>query len=217
MASAISYTKRKQHKHNAEMAMIRKAFDCINGVESILDAPCGTGRATIMLARLGYTTVGIDLGDAAINIAKQKIIEAGVLASLEKADVESLYYENQAFDAVLCFRLYHHFPNDEIRSRVISEICRVAKNYVLISYLSPISITSVRRKLKKALYGKKSKQHATSLASINALFSNHDYQLVKDIPRRRFLNTLHLAVFKRKEYDPNLTEPSNLRIIQRGK
>ncbi|MDH3242631.1 MAG: class I SAM-dependent methyltransferase [Alphaproteobacteria bacterium] len=194
--AAESYTRRKQSKHDAEMSLIRSALDHLDGVETFLDAPCGTGRATIMLTRLGYRTTGVDLGDAAVAVAKQKVKEAGVVADIEKADLEHLPYDEDSFDATLCFRLYHHFPNDQIRRRAISALCRVSKKYVLISYFSPLSPTSVRRRLRASLFNKNSRQVATSLSSIKDLFHEQDYHLVKNIPQRRFLNTLHLAVFK---------------------
>ena len=197
--AAESYTRRNQRKHDAEMSLIRRGFDSIDGVETVLDAPCGTGRATIMLTRLGYRTTGVDLGDAAVTVARQKVKEADVVADIERADLEKLPYGEDSFDAALCFRLYHHFPDEQVRRRVISALCRVSKKYVLISYFSPLSPTSVRRKLKAALFNKPSRQVATSLSSIKRLFHEQDYHLVKDIPQRRFLNTLHLAVFKADE------------------
>ena len=197
--AAESYTGRKQHKHDAEMGMIRHALSYVNGVETFLDAPCGTGRATIMLTRLGYTTTGVDLGDAAITVAKRKLKEAGVVATIEAADIEHLHYGDNAFDATLCFRLYHHFPNDEIRSRVIRELCRVSKKYVLMSYFSPMSNTSIRREYRRVLFNKPCRQIATSLASVETLFAAQKYKLIKNIPHWRFIHTLHLAVFKRDE------------------
>lgn len=197
LSVAEAYTRRKQHKHDAEMRLIRKALAYLNGVNSFLDAPCGTGRATIMLTREGYTTTGVDLGEAAVTVARQELEKAGVLANIEQADIEKLQYQDGSFDAILCFRLYHHFPDDEIREKVIGELCRVAKNYVLISYLSPFSFTSIKRNLRATLLNKPSRQHTTSLASIENLFIQNNFKLVRNIPRQRFFHTLHLAVFER--------------------
>ena len=197
--AAESYTRRNQSKHDAEMALIRRGLDCIEGVETVLDVPCGAGRATIMLTRLGYRATGVDLGDAVVTVARQKVKEAGVVADIERADLERLPYPEDSFDAALCFRLYHHFPDDQVRRRAISALCRVSKKYVLISYFSPLSPTSIRRKLKAVLFNKPSRQVATSLSSIKKLFHEQDFHLVEDIAQRRFLHTLHLAVFKADE------------------
>jgi len=197
--SAEAYTRRKQHKHNAEMRVIRRALKHTNGVKTFLDIPCGAGRATILLAKAGFNATGADLGHAMTAVARQKIKEAGVTAAIEQTDIEQMHYANASFDAILCFRLYHHFPNDEVREKVISELCRVAKNYVLISYLSPYSLTSMRRRLRAILGKKKSRQNATSLAKMAGFFAQQGYYLVKDIPQFRFFHTLHLAVFVKNQ------------------
>jgi SAM-dependent methyltransferase len=196
LSAAESYTRRKQRKHDAELALIRRALKYAGNAGTFLDAPCGTGRATILLARLGYEATGVDLGDAAVTVARRKVSEAGVSANIERADIEALPYAENAFDATLCFRLYHHFPDDWVRKRVIRALCRVSRSYVVISYFSPFSPTSIRRKLRAKLVNKPSRQVATSLTSVRKLFDEQGFHLVKNIPQRRFLNTLHVAVFK---------------------
>jgi len=198
MTSALDYTNRKASKHRAEMNLISEGLKYTNNVTTFLDAPCGTGRATILLSKMGYKTTGVDLGQSALEVTKQKIKEADVTATVEAADIEDMPYLDKSFDAILCFRLYHHFPNDHIRRKVIQELCRVADKYVVISYMSPYSFTSVKRKLKHIFFNKQSIQHATSLASIEGYFEQEGFQLVKNIPRKRWVHTLHLAVFKRK-------------------
>ncbi|MDX1485986.1 MAG: class I SAM-dependent methyltransferase [Alphaproteobacteria bacterium] len=196
LAAAESYTRRKQRKHDAEMSLIRRALGFVDGAETFLDAPCGAGRATILLARRGYLTTGVDLGEGAVTVARRQVMQAGVAANIEKADIGTLPYDDNAFDATLCFRLYHHFPDNRIRGRVIRELCRVSRKYVVISYFSPYSATSLRRKLRAILFNKPSCQVATSLISIRRLFDEQGYHLVRNIPQRRFVKTLHVAVFR---------------------
>lgn len=199
LGSALSYTQRKASKHRQEMKLIEKGLRSLdNGVKTFLDIPCGVGRASIHLAERGFEVVGADLGKGAVEVARKQVQEAGVTATIEANDVENMSYETDAFDAILCFRLYHHFPDEEIRARVIRELCRVAGRYVLISYLSPASYTSVRRKLAHKLRGKVSKQNVTSLASIERHFADSGFELVKDHAQLFFLHSLHLAVFRKK-------------------
>jgi SAM-dependent methyltransferase len=200
MASAESYTHRKQSKHDAEMQLIRRALSHVNDVHTFLDIPCGAGRASILLARAGYNTTGADLGEAVSSVAAAKVEEAGVPVVIEQADLESMTYEDSSFDAILCFRLYHHFPDDEVRERAISELCRVANKYVLISYLSPNSFTSIKRLVRERSGNKPSRQNATSLKSIEKYFNQRGFALVKDVPQFWFIHTLHLAVFKRRDF-----------------
>ncbi len=199
---AEDYKDRKAHKHQAEMNLVRKGFEMVDGVSSVLDAPCGVGRATILLASMGFTATGLDLGEGAVAAARDELEASGYPGEIVAGDMENLDYKDRWFDAVLCFRLYHHFPNEKIREKIIAEICRVAGKYVLISYFSPYSFTSVKRALRARLTAKKSMQHATSLDSIVEKFSQQGFSLVADNAQLPFLHTLHLAVFKRNTAQP---------------
>jgi hypothetical protein len=99
----------------------------------------------------------------------------------------------------LTLPLFHHYNDSNIRSRVVDELCRVAKKYVMISYFSPFSFTSIKRKLKFIFGGKKSQQHATSLAEVQRYFKRNHFVLIKDYAMLNFVNTLHLAVFRRAQ------------------
>lgn len=196
---AKKYQQRKAGKHKAEMALIRRALPHLTGVRTVLDAPCGVGRATIMLAQSGYLVTGIDLGEGSLELAREAVREAKAAATIEKQDLVRLAYADGQFDAVLCFRLIHHLPTPHHRNEIIGELCRVAKSYVLISYLSPWSYTSAQRLLKQKLGLKYSVQNITPLAEIQGYFNLHGYTLVKDFAQARFVHSLHLAVFGRKD------------------
>lgn len=195
---AERYSKRKQDKHDAEMEVIRKALEYVQNVDHFLDIPCGVGRATILLSRKGYSVTAADLGAGAIKVAREKIDAAGIEAKVESQDIEKMEFRDREFDAILCFRLYHHFPEDGVRNRVIDELCRVAGKYVLISYLNAHSWTSVRRMVRKRVTGQSSIQHSNTCADLESRFEKHGFRLVADIPRARFIHSLHLAVFERQ-------------------
>jgi 2-polyprenyl-3-methyl-5-hydroxy-6-metoxy-1,4-benzoquinol methylase len=194
---AEKYQKRKEGKHQAEMALIHRALPLLKEVRTILDAPCGVGRATVMLAKEGYEVTGIDLGEGALELARKAVAAANVKAVIEKQDLVKLDYADDQFDAVLCFRLIHHLPTPQHREEIIAELCRVAKRYVLISYLSPLSLTSVKRKLKTRLGIRQTVQHVTPLAELQGYCKQQGYRLSKDLAQSLLVHSLHLALFER--------------------
>ena len=141
------YQHRKPHKHRAEMRLIDRAFARIPKNHRVLDIPCGGGRVMLHLAKKGYFASGADLSESMLTIARERAFEANLSCHVERQDLEKLTYADGHFDTLVCFRLFHHFPNVEIRQRVISELCRVAGQFVALSYFSPYSVQSVRRKL----------------------------------------------------------------------
>lgn len=195
--SALSYSQRKQEKHQQEMAMLADAFAHVKDVQTVLDAPCGVGRASIWLAQQGKQVVGIDLGEAALSLARELAEKDGVSVSFESHNIFELPYGDGHFDATLCFRLLHHFESEALQQRLIAEICRVSSRYVVISRISPTSFTSLRRRLRKILSGKDIKQYPVSGAQLDASFAQHGFVPEHRVARSQFLHSLQLHVYRR--------------------
>ncbi len=196
--SADSYSKRNQRKHDQEMQMIAQAMGMTKGVRTVLDAPCGVGRATIWMAQQGFQVTGIDLGEAALALAARLLEDEGLQASLASHDIFALPYADKAFDATLCFRLLHHFESPELRTRLIREVCRVSGKYVLMSRISPLSVTSLRRRVRLLLTGKPIKQYPVSASEMHAEFAAAGFVPVGSAGRFALFHSLQLQVYSRK-------------------
>lgn len=196
---ADKYQHRKARKHHKEMLLIERALQTLTNVRTVLDAPCGVGRASLLLDQKGYEVTGVDLGEGALQAARKAVAAADAHVVIERADLEQLPYADCGFDACLCFRFIHHLPTDALREQIIQELCRVSRRYVLISYLSPLSVTSVRRELEQRFSGKTSVQHRTSLTTLEQHFKRQGFVLEQDLEQLPLLHSLHLAIFKSKE------------------
>lgn len=195
--TARRYQQRDSARHRAEVRLVERAFAHVPPTHRVLDVPCGGGRMTVALAQKGYAVTGADLSEAMLTIARETVAAQGLRCPIEKQDVERLTYADRSFDTVLCFRLFHHFPTPEIRQRAVNELCRVARRFVALSYFSPMSFTSWRRRLVAALGGKRSQKHATSLAEVQGYFGKAGFRLVRDFAQCPLFHTLHLALFER--------------------
>lgn len=196
-ATAKRYQVRKESKHLAEMKLVDRAFSLIPKTHRVLDLPCGGGRVTVHLGLQGYKMSSADLSDAMLAITRENVAKNGLKGAIEKQDIEKLSYADQHFDSLISFRLFHHFPNPEIRQRAVSELCRIAKQFVAISYFSPASVTSVKRAIRSAMGGRKSDKHPTSLTEVKRYFAKAGFRFVKDFARTPLIHTLHVAVFER--------------------
>ena len=195
--TAKSYQVRKTGKHLAEMKLVDRAFSLIPKTHRVLDPPCGGGRVTVHLGLQGYKMSSADLSDAMLAITRENVAKNGLKGAVEKQDIEKLSYADQHFDSLISFRLFHHFPNPEIRQRAVSELCRIAKHFVAISYFSPASITLLKRNLRAALGKGKSDKHHTPLSEVKRYFAKAGFRFVKDFARTPLIHTLHVAVFER--------------------
>ncbi|MFQ5937360.1 MAG: class I SAM-dependent methyltransferase [Acidiferrobacterales bacterium] len=191
------YREQRPTRHRAEMRMLWRAFTFVPQSHRILDVPCGWGRLTVELARKGYEVTGADLSEAMLTAARETLARDHMSCRLECQDVEHLIYPDRSFDTVVCFRLFHHLPYYELRKRVVRELCRVADRFVLISYLSPLSVTAFRRSLRARVLRRKIVRYHTPLAELSTYFREAGFRQLKDFPRLRYLGSLHLAVFER--------------------
>jgi ubiquinone/menaquinone biosynthesis C-methylase UbiE len=194
---ATIYQHRKAHKHDGEMKLLDRAFSLIPKTHTVMDLPCGGGRVFLRLASHGYKVKAGDLSDAMIAIAQQNADKAGLGITVEKADVEHLTHPDRSIDTMVCFRLFQHFPTPAIRQRAVSELCRVSKQYVVLSYFSPFSWTQAKLILREKLGGRKLRKFPTSLNEVEGYFANSGFRLVKDFGQLPYIKSLHLAVFER--------------------
>ena len=71
----------------------------------ILDAAGGTGRITLPLAKMGYSVTLCDISPKMLNVARRKLLGAGVLDKVEisECDVCKLRFPDESYDFVLCW------------------------------------------------------------------------------------------------------------------
>jgi 2-polyprenyl-3-methyl-5-hydroxy-6-metoxy-1,4-benzoquinol methylase len=194
---ARRYQVRPAGKHKAEMALLDRAFGLIPKEHRVLDAPCGGGRVSVHLAQRGFKMSSADLSEAMVEIARENMVKHQLDVIVEQQDVEKFSYPNRAFDTVVSFRLFHHFPTPDIRRRVVRELCRIAGKNVALSYFSPVSFTSATNKLKAKLGSKKKLKYPTHLAEVEGYFAECGFRLVKDFAQLPLIHTMHVAVFER--------------------
>jgi SAM-dependent methyltransferase len=194
--NARQYQSRREGKHQAELRLVERAFRVIP-TGRVLDAPCGGGRVALLLAGKGHQLPGADLSEPMLAIARENIRQSGLPIAADRQDVESLGYADRDFDTAICFRFFHHLPTPEIRARVVRELCRVADRFVALSFFSPYSITSAKRRMRATLGLGKLRHHQTPLREVRGYFESAGFHLVRDFAQFPFWHTLHLAVFER--------------------
>jgi SAM-dependent methyltransferase len=191
--SSENYQQRNPRRHHAEMKLIARVFSNVPR-GSVLDIPSGGGRVGLFLAQHGYQVTCADYSEAMVDITRR---QAGAGIAVERQDIEAMTYADNAFDTVVCFRLFHHFPDRAIRARAVKEMCRVARDRVVLSYFSPFTFSALERKVRGLIKGRQSK-FATSLGEVRGYFEACGFQLEQDFGLMPLVQTLHVAVFTRK-------------------
>ncbi len=73
----------------------------------VLDAGCGTGQISLVLAAMGYDVQGFDISREMIDIARRKL-RPGMRARYDVADVRALPVADDSVDAVVVSKLFQH-------------------------------------------------------------------------------------------------------------
>lgn len=99
---------------------------------TVLDAGCGEGALSILMARLGARVVGSDLSEPNLVEARRRALGAGIgedLLRFEQGDAEALPFEDASFDLVVSNHVLEHLPDFDAG---LAEVRRITRGRALI-------------------------------------------------------------------------------------
>ncbi len=105
------------------LAMIEYFADLLPG-KKVLDAGCGPGRDSLLLAEKGLKVVGVDASKEMIKLASKLAKTRNTVFRV--GDVRKLSFKGNSFDGVWCVGVLVHFPPEEFR-KALKEFYRVLK------------------------------------------------------------------------------------------
>jgi 2-polyprenyl-6-hydroxyphenyl methylase/3-demethylubiquinone-9 3-methyltransferase len=98
----------------------------------LLDVGCGGGILSEPLARRGARVTGIDMGTAALAVARHHMAAGGLTIDYRRTTVEALAdREPAAFDVVVCMELQEHVPDPASVLAACSRLLRPGGNLFL--------------------------------------------------------------------------------------
>jgi len=111
---------RADRKYERISAALREHLPC----SALLDAGCGDGRYFAVIAERPPTErlVGCDIAQRILDTARAAAAAVGLEPELVRANVESLPFEDGAFDLVLCTQVLEHAVDP---AAVVRELARV--------------------------------------------------------------------------------------------
>jgi ubiquinone/menaquinone biosynthesis C-methylase UbiE len=125
-AARYEEKRQTQKKWRDELLVMREMLEDVDG--SLLDVAVGTGRFLPLYLRRELDVCGTDVSEDMLQMAKLRSHGA----ALEIADATALPYGDRDFDTVVCVRLLHLLPEDEMRAAA-REILRVARRFVILT------------------------------------------------------------------------------------
>jgi SAM-dependent methyltransferase len=100
----------------------------------VLEIGCGMGTDGAQFAAAGADYTGIDLTEAAIELARKKFATAGLKGEFRVADAEKLDFADESFDVVYSHGVLHHTPDTEGAIREIHRVLKTGGRAVVMLY-----------------------------------------------------------------------------------
>lgn len=117
--------RRNLMQQSLEVPALIRLLDLPRG-GNVLEVGCGRGVALPPLARLLTPSrlVGLDIDGDLVEVARERLDEREVAASLQVGDVRSMPFAGRSFDTVIDFGTCHHIANPELALREIVRVLR---------------------------------------------------------------------------------------------
>jgi ubiquinone/menaquinone biosynthesis C-methylase UbiE len=140
----------EEHRYQKEWHIPAAAdFQSSSGLR-VLEIGCGLGTDGAQFAKAGADYTGVDLTDAAIELARKRFELFGLPGKFRTADAEQLDFPDESFDLVYSHGVLHHTPDVASAVREIHRVLRPGGNakvmlYHRDSYNYRINISILRR------------------------------------------------------------------------
>jgi len=112
------------HRYTKEWHIpIAADFASARGLK-VLEIGCGLGTDGAQFAEAGADYTGVDLTEAAVELARKRFELYGLPGKFQTADAENLEFADESFDLVYSHGVLHHTPET---AQAISEVHRVLR------------------------------------------------------------------------------------------
>ena len=100
----------------------------------VLEIGCGMGTDGAQFAKAGADYTGIDLTDAAVELARKRFQVSGLKGEFRVADAERLDFPDASFDLVYSHGVLHHTPDIEAAVREIHRVLKPGGRAMVMLY-----------------------------------------------------------------------------------
>jgi SAM-dependent methyltransferase len=122
------------HRYTSEWHIpIAAGFDKADGLK-VLEIGCGLGTDGAQFAEAGADYTGVDLTDAAVDLARKRFELFDLPGKFQTADAENLDFADESFDLVYSHGVLHHTPETAKAIREVHRVLRPGGRAIVMLY-----------------------------------------------------------------------------------
>ncbi len=138
----------KRWSTRREFTLLERLLDSQPRSTRLLDLPCGGGRLSPQIGRFTDLLIESDIGKGQVRYAREH----------SALDIPQVFMTSTAFklplrdnsvDGTVCIRLNHHMPTRQERERLMGEILRVSRRFVIMTYFDYHSVKNTLRRARR--------------------------------------------------------------------
>jgi ubiquinone/menaquinone biosynthesis C-methylase UbiE len=134
MGSSEFFERVEAHRYEKEWHIPAAAnFAGTRGLK-VLEIGCGLGTDGAQFAKAGADYTGIDLTEAAVDLARRRFTVSGLPGDFRVSDAEKLDFPGESFDLVYSHGVLHHTPDIEAAIGEIYRVLRPGGRAVIMLY-----------------------------------------------------------------------------------
>jgi SAM-dependent methyltransferase len=144
--------------------------------ESLLNIPCGGGRLSDKIAEATDKLIEADTAHGQVLYARAESGDVNHRLWMT-ASAFHIPFKNDSFDGVVCCRLSHHMPTAVERERLVKELLRVSRHFVIMTFFDFHSPKNFLRRIREP-FNKKPPKMTMTRARLAELASQRGAKLV---------------------------------------
>ncbi|MGA9995311.1 MAG: class I SAM-dependent methyltransferase [Pyrinomonadaceae bacterium] len=134
MGTRQFYERVEEHRYEKEWHIPEAAdFKSASGLR-VLEIGCGLGTDGAQFAKSGADYTGVDLTEAAVDLARKRFELFGLAGTFRTADAENLDFADESFDLVYSHGVLHHTPDTARSVREVHRVLRTGGRAVVMLY-----------------------------------------------------------------------------------
>ncbi len=151
-----------------------------------LDIPCGTGRLSRLILKTGYQWIGGDISLEMMAESRKRMNGFEDSFWNIRLDAEAMAFKDNSIDCIFSIRFIYHIPI-EIRYRMLQEMRRITKKWLIIDYNYPNRFKKMARRI-ESLFSERPVKRRISLEEISRELRENGFSIHKAIPASRFFS-----------------------------